>query len=143
MGFEKLGRLEHKPELRNETKLVLKTPSKFHLADLPQVNVHYLRMFPRGKMLSLSLDQTVETTENTEISLSRPLVVESPVGGERWNGLPSQVSSTPVEQLDSELDKAALIDEQTVRIEYHKDESIQSRSYACDLVKEKDLPLNP
>lgn len=140
MGSEKLGRLEHKPELRNETKLVLKTPSKFHLA---QVNVHFLRMFPRGKMLHLSLDQTVETTENTEIPLSRPLVVESPVGGERCNGLPSQVSSTPVEQLDSELDEAALINEQTVRIEYHKDESIQSRSYACDLVKEKDLPLNP
>lgn len=143
MGSEKLGRLEHTPELRNETKLVLKTPSKFHLADLPQVHVHYLRMFPRGKMLSLSLDQTVETTENTEIPLSRPLVVESPVGGERWNGLPSQVSSMPVEQLDSELDEAALINEQTVRIEYHKDESIQSRSYACDLVKEKDLPCNP
>lgn len=123
MGSEKLGRLEHTPELRDETKLVLKTPSKFHLADLPQVNGHYLRMFPLGKMLSLSLDQTVEMTEDTEIPLSRPLVVESPVGGERWNGLPSQVPSTPVEQLDSELDEAALINGQTVRIEHHKDKA--------------------
>ena len=99
-AFERLGWLEHEPDLRDEVKLMLEAPSKFRLADLAQVNVRYLRVFLHQKVQVFCAAQTTAIATAAKV---QPVVVLSPTG-ERYKALPSQVSSIPVEP-SSEIDE--------------------------------------
>ena len=88
-GFERLGWLKHEPKLSQEIELMLKTPSKFRLADLAQVNPRYVRIFLASKIDELSPIKAR--------AKAQPVAVRSPIG-ERYKQLPSQVSSMPLEQ---------------------------------------------
>ena len=99
-AFERLGWLEHEPDLRDEVRLMLEAPSKFRLADLSQVNVRYLRTFVHQKVQVFSAAQTTAVATAVKV---QPVVLRSPIG-ERYKALPSQVSSIPVEP-SSEIDE--------------------------------------
>ena len=99
-AFERLGWLEHEPDLRDEVKLMLEAPSKFRLADLSQVNIRYLRTFVQQKVQVFTAAQTTAVATAVKV---QPVVLRSPTG-ERYKALPSQVSSMPVEP-SSEIDE--------------------------------------
>ena len=75
---------------------MLNEPSKFRLADLAQVSVRYVRIFLQEKVVALS------PIKVTSAPKAQPVAVRSPVG-QRYQALPSQVSSIPPERLESEL----------------------------------------
>lgn len=92
-GFERLGWLEHEPELKQEIQQMLETPSKFRLADLSQVSARYIGVFLNAKVVELGQLQAQVPVLAPVVT---PLVMRSPIG-ERFKNLPSQVSSLPVE----------------------------------------------
>ena len=96
-SFTRLGWLAHEPVLSKDLGLMLTESSKFRLADLAYVNVHYLCMFMKAK---------IAENYGSEVAPELHLLEECSPIGERWATIPSQV------EVVSNLDLAETITEE-------------------------------